>query len=160
MSDESKELEQKGGDLSDKMIELIGGRKWQDYSLNQKINYVKGAHGGFNLGREDIERLPDNYREMRYELKTIRMAVDVIDDLSKQLTATQQALDSSCQTNQILVERLKVAAAALEYIEFSTHFRCDTYNGKSCDANTQKAYESSLKAIGDEAKAALTAIKE
>lgn len=87
----------------------INLHNWHDLSLEQKINYVKGSYGGFNLGREDIERLPDNYREMRYEIKTIRMAVDVIDiqsnqlekfdievlRLAKQLTATQQALDEA-----------------------------------------------------------------
>ena len=36
---------------------------------------------------------------------------------------------------------------ALEFIEFRTHFRCETYNGKSCDLNTQEAYEESLKSI-------------
>lgn len=56
---------------------------WKKWSLTQKIDYVKGSYGGFNLNREDIASLPDDYREMRYELRVIRMAVNVIEELCK-----------------------------------------------------------------------------
>ena len=55
---------------------------WHKWSLHQKRAYVKGSSGGFNLNRADIAALDDDYREMRYSMKTIRMAVDVIDQLS------------------------------------------------------------------------------
>lgn len=43
-------------------------------------------------------------------------AVDIMRLAQEQLTTTQQALDSSCQTNQILVKRLKMAEEGLRRI--------------------------------------------
>lgn len=87
-----------------KELVIVDWRKW---SLHQKRAYVKGSGGGFNLKRSDIAALDDAYRGMQYTLKTIRMAVDVIDELSKQLTAAQQALDTA-------VEALKAGKDAIE----------------------------------------------
>lgn len=56
---------------------------WRNWTLKQKIDYVKGSYGEFNLNREDIASLPDDYREMKYELRVIRMAVNVIEELCK-----------------------------------------------------------------------------
>lgn len=63
-----------------------------------------------------------------------------------------RATDSTIEAQEAEIKRLR---DALGYIEFSSHFRAITYNGKDCDANTQEAYEDSLKAIGQIAQAAL-----
>jgi len=110
----SKELEeQKGGDLSDKLLASIGVVNWREWSLQQKIQYVKGSGGGFNLKRHDIATLDDESRDVHYKMKTIRMAVDVIDDLSKQLTATQQALDSAVEAKNTAYTERNLLVAAL-----------------------------------------------
>lgn len=87
-------------ELTSKELELYN---WHDWSLLEKIDYVKGSYGGFNLRREDIASLADDYREMRYQMKTIRMAVDIIEIQAKQLTDTQQALDSAVEALEEVV---------------------------------------------------------
>ena len=51
--------------------------------------------------------------------------------------------------------RIKELEDALEFIEFSTHMTCHTFNGKECEANTKQAYEEHLDMIGDYAKKTL-----
>lgn len=58
---------------------------WKDWSLDCKISYVKGSGGGFNLKRQDIAAISDFDEGPRYKMKTIRMAVDIIDLLQAEL---------------------------------------------------------------------------
>ncbi len=58
---------------------------WKKWSLEQKIAYVKGNQGGFNIERPDIAGLSDSSRAMQYQMKTVRMAVDVIDLLCAEI---------------------------------------------------------------------------
>jgi hypothetical protein len=55
-------------------------------------------------------------------------------------------------------EKLKQVKEELEYIEFSTHMSCDTFQGKSCDSNTKQAYEEQLYLIGCRVKESVALI--
>ncbi|CAB4214060.1 hypothetical protein UFOVP1454_17 [uncultured Caudovirales phage] len=70
----------------------------------------------------------------------------------KELTATQQALDSSCQTNQVLVKRLNSAAQALNEI-VREYKHAKVY---PCESNFEAAAYQGFSI----AKAALIRIKE
>jgi hypothetical protein len=63
---------------------------WRKWSLEQKVSYVKGSSGGFNLKRADIAELDDNSRQVHYKMKTIRMAVNVIDIQGAELLSARK----------------------------------------------------------------------
>lgn len=52
--------------------------------------------------------------------------------------------------------RINDLEETLRFIEFSTHFTCEMFNGEACDANTKQAYEEQLYLIGCHAKQALS----
>ncbi len=62
--------------------------------------------------------------------------------------------DQAARIEELEAENQRLREA-LEFIEFGSHVRCDTYKGKSCDANTQEAYEEHLSMISDAATRAL-----
>lgn len=143
----SKELDdQKERDLSDKLLPcpFCGGegvlgrtRKMWDgqkgfpkYGVGCQTNNCNGISTYCeNTSKEDAIKLW-NARVKTEELKECEIMLHCIEEGSagweedyknakRQLTATQQALDSSCQTNQVLVKRLKLAKECLEVILYS-----------------------------------------
>lgn len=81
--------------------------------------------------------------------------------LENQVISLQQALDSSCQTNQILVKRLMIAAEALKFYASVPSKRDNCYSCKMplvmMEASTRGSIWNDL---GTRAKAALASIKE
>lgn len=70
------------------------------------------AHKEQDLSDKLMERLRGNGKGGDFVIASIAK----IESLLEQLLTTQQALDSSCQTNQVLVKRLRIAAETLRRI--------------------------------------------
>ena len=95
-----------------------------------------------NCCREYAEHLETTY--IGYSLHE-----KLLNEAKQQLTTTQQALDSSCQTNQVLVKRLQEAAGALKEISRNSCHRGDVWLPRYSNEEMQTI-----------AKAALASIKE